>query len=176
VTNGHAIGRLGHETAAFTLVEKYHDFANLVVLCNKGAVFPPENNPHAGRIQEYLVRFKQEFANELFRWYIQHGKDSPLESAIIFTQYVIGELRVMFSQDALYKEFMDQYFVENPNPGVSWIHSLGSERYGETASALLEESTKPTSMSAQTVLIALVSFKSTSNFFLLVDSESGKTG
>jgi nuclear pore complex protein Nup133 len=69
----------------------------------------------------------------------------------------------MFSQDELYKEYMDEYFSVNPTPGVSWIHSLGSGRYGETASALLVESEKPTLLAAQTVRSSFLPLFLTSN-------------
>jgi nuclear pore complex protein Nup133 len=69
-----ATGRHGHAGAAFALAEQYRDFSSLASLCHKEAVYPPEDNPHALRIQAYLDRFKDEFAVELYRWYIQHGK------------------------------------------------------------------------------------------------------
>lgn len=66
-------GRSGHEAAAFTLAEKYHDFSSLADLCHRDIVYPPEKNPNALRIQAYVDRFKDEFTTELYRWYIQHG-------------------------------------------------------------------------------------------------------
>jgi nuclear pore complex protein Nup133 len=66
-------GRHGHADAAFTLAEQYRDFSSLASLCHKESVYPPENNPHTLRIQGYFERFREEFAMELYRWYIQHG-------------------------------------------------------------------------------------------------------
>lgn len=65
--------RCGHEKAAYSLAEQYHDFASLVALCHRDTVYPPEENPHAARIQQYIQRYKEDFTNELFQWYIQHG-------------------------------------------------------------------------------------------------------
>jgi nuclear pore complex protein Nup133 len=75
------IGRHGHAGAAFTLAEQYRDFSSLASLCHKETVYPPEDNPHALRIQAYFDRFKDEFAMELYRWYIQHGVFDPLSFA-----------------------------------------------------------------------------------------------
>lgn len=66
--------RNGHSGSAFTLAEKYHDFESLAALCNKEVVYPPSSNPHLVRIQNYLDRFKDSFAAELYKWYIQHGQ------------------------------------------------------------------------------------------------------
>lgn len=66
-------GVCGHEEAAYSLAEHYQDFANLVALCHRETVFPPEENPNAERIQSYIQQFKEDFTTELFQWYIQHG-------------------------------------------------------------------------------------------------------
>ena len=78
----HEIGRHGHAGAAFTLAEQYRDFSSLASLCHKETVYPPEDNPHTLRIQAYFDRFKDEFAMELYRWYIQHGGFNPLPFAM----------------------------------------------------------------------------------------------
>ncbi len=68
------LGRCGYEEAAFELAEKYQDFASLVNLCHRETVYPPSENPHYRRIQAYIEKFKEDFTNELFSWYIQHGE------------------------------------------------------------------------------------------------------
>ena len=68
------IGRTGHADAAFSLAEKYRDFSSLAALCHRDVTYPPEENPNIERIQSYLLRFKYEFAEELYKWYIQHGE------------------------------------------------------------------------------------------------------
>jgi nuclear pore complex protein Nup133 len=69
-----ATGRTGHNEAAFSLAEKYRDFSSLAALCHRDTIYPPEENPNIERIQKYMDRFKYEFAQELYKWYIQHGK------------------------------------------------------------------------------------------------------
>ena len=58
---------------AFQLAEKYRDFRSLASLCNKDAVYPLEANPHANSIHAYIEKFRDEFTEELYHWYIEHG-------------------------------------------------------------------------------------------------------
>jgi hypothetical protein len=66
-------GRHGHVASAFALVEQCPDFSSLASLCRKEAAYPPDDNPCALRIQVHSDRFKDEFAVELYRWYVQHS-------------------------------------------------------------------------------------------------------
>ena len=65
--------KYGFATRAFELAEKYRDFRSLAALCNKDLVYPPDQNPHASKIAEYIERFRDEFTDELYQWYIEHG-------------------------------------------------------------------------------------------------------
>ncbi|KAJ3934928.1 MAG: hypothetical protein NXY57DRAFT_593318 [Lentinula lateritia] len=112
----------GHAQAAFTLAEKYQDFSSLAALCHKETIYPPEDNPNFDRIKGYIERFKDQFTNALYRWYIQHG-----------------EIRTMFSQDEAYSAYMDKFFEKNPTTSISWLHDLGKKRHREAAEALLIE-------------------------------------
>ena len=66
-------GRDGFAPQAFQLAETYRDFRNLVSLCHKDTIFPPQENPNADRIDAYIEKFKDDFTTELYRWYIEHG-------------------------------------------------------------------------------------------------------
>lgn len=130
--------RHGHADAAFTLAEQYRDFSSLASLCHKETVFSPENNSHPLRIQAYFERFKDEFAMELYRWYIQHG-----------------ELRVMFAQEDAYRGYMDKFFALNPNTAISWIHDLGSARHGAAAAALLIDAEQAANLNAKHFMLSV---------------------
>jgi len=65
--------KYGFATRAFKLAENYRDFRSLAALCNKDLVYPPDQNPHASKIAEYIERFRDEFTDELYQWYIEHG-------------------------------------------------------------------------------------------------------
>jgi len=114
-------GRFGYGPAAFSLGEKYRDFSSLVALCNSGTVYPPNQNPNAGRIQTYIDKYQEEFTRELYQWYIEHG-----------------ELRVMFSQEDK-QGYLGNFFAEKPNPAISWLDDIGKERFDAASSALLHE-------------------------------------
>ncbi|KAK2466879.1 hypothetical protein APHAL10511_001137 [Amanita phalloides] len=128
--------RTGHPEAAFLLAEKYRDFSSLAALCNRDTIFPPEENPNIDRIQAYLARFKYEFAQELYNWYIQHG-----------------EIRVMFSQEI--EGYMDKFFADNPNNAISWLNDIGKVRYGESAVSLLAESQKSYNLEVAHLMLSI---------------------
>ncbi|KAK0469814.1 Non-repetitive/WGA-negative nucleoporin C-terminal-domain-containing protein [Desarmillaria tabescens] len=128
----------GHATAAFSLAEKYRDFASLAALCHREVVYPPEQNPNAPRIQNYIELYKDEFATELYRWYIQHG-----------------ELRVLFSLSDSHTGYMDKFFADNANPLISWIHDLGHGRYAAAARALLVESGEATNLASKQLMLSI---------------------
>jgi hypothetical protein len=65
--------KYGFAARAFELAEKYRDFRSLAALCNKDLVYPLEQNPHSTKIVQYIERFRDEFTDELYQWYIEHG-------------------------------------------------------------------------------------------------------
>lgn len=67
------LGQFGHQEAAFTLAERYSDYASLVLLSHQETVYPPHQNPHSDRIKIYIAKYGEDFTSELFRWYIQNG-------------------------------------------------------------------------------------------------------
>ncbi|PFH54313.1 hypothetical protein AMATHDRAFT_72820 [Amanita thiersii Skay4041] len=130
--------RNGHAEAAFALAEKYRDFSSLAALCHRDTIYPPEDNPNIDRIEGYLERFKEEFAQELYKWYIHHG-----------------ELRVMFAQPSLRGGYMDKFFATNPNNAISWLNDLGKERYGSAAASLLAESKSANNLEVKHLMLSI---------------------
>ncbi|TFK76396.1 hypothetical protein BDN72DRAFT_755585 [Pluteus cervinus] len=131
--------RTGHGDAAFALAEQYRDFSSLAALCHKDVVYPPERNPNAAKIQNYLDRFKDEFATELFRWYIQHG-----------------ELRILFAQGGRhYEQYLDEFFTRNPHHNISWLHDLGKARFNSAAASLLHESKHAKDLEAKHLMLSI---------------------
>jgi nuclear pore complex protein Nup133 len=55
---------------AFRLAEQYRDFRSLAELCNDSRLASDL------RTQNYLERYQQDFASELYQWYVEHGKPS----------------------------------------------------------------------------------------------------
>ena len=59
---------------AFKLAEEYRDIGSLVDLCHSSLpIFPPEENIHFNKIRGYIETYKEEFTDELYQWYIEHG-------------------------------------------------------------------------------------------------------
>ncbi|KAJ3744726.1 Non-repetitive/WGA-negative nucleoporin C-terminal-domain-containing protein [Lentinula detonsa] len=121
--------RGGHAQSAFKLAEKYQDFDSLAALCHRESIYPPEDNPNFARIQGYVERFKEQFTNALYRWYIQHG-----------------EVRTLFAQGEAHNAYIDQFFEQNSTPSLSWLHDLGNKHYLEAAGALLAEAQQTASL------------------------------
>ncbi|KAF7294905.1 Methyltransferase type 11 [Mycena indigotica] len=131
-------GKHGHAAAALTLAEKYRDFSSLVALCHQEDVYPPHKNPNALKIQTYIEKFDEEFTNELYKWYIQHG-----------------ELRVLFSQDATHNVYIDKFFATEQQHAISWIHNLEQRRYEEAAVALLTESDATAQLNTKHLMLSI---------------------
>jgi nuclear pore complex protein Nup133 len=49
------------------LAEQYRDFRSLAELCNDSKL------ANDLRTQNYLERYQQDFASELYQWYVEHG-------------------------------------------------------------------------------------------------------
>jgi len=132
------LNKNGFATRAFDLAEKYRDFRSLVALCNKDQVYPLDQNPHATKIAEYIERFRDEFTDELYQWYIEHG-----------------ELRTFFSQSDSYTDFLDRFFLKHNRPFVSWIQDLENERFQSAAETLLAESENAGDLAAKELMFSI---------------------
>lgn len=76
--------------SAFKLGEDYRDFRSLVDLCHATPpIYPPQENVHASRIQEFVDKYKEEFTNELYDWYMEHGTTIFIYESILGTSLSI---------------------------------------------------------------------------------------
>lgn len=57
----------------------------------------------------------------------------------------------MFDQESLRASYMDSFFKENSNDGLSWIHDLGQGRFGPAASSLLKVAESATNLEGKHV-------------------------
>ncbi|KAF8910963.1 methyltransferase type 11 [Gymnopilus junonius] len=130
--------RCGHEETAFSQAEEYDDYASLVALCHRQAVYPPEKNPHAERLRYYVRHYKKSFTAELFQWYIQHG-----------------EVRVMFDQESPGAACLDDFFRERPVSSISWINDIGKLYFGSAASTLLQGAGQATNLEAKHLMLSI---------------------
>ncbi|KAI0302174.1 Non-repetitive/WGA-negative nucleoporin C-terminal-domain-containing protein [Russula brevipes] len=132
------LNKNGFAMRAFELAEKYRDFRSLAALCNKDLVYPLDQNPHASKIAEYIERFRDEFTDELYQWYIEHG-----------------ELRTLFSQSGTYTDHLDRFFLKHNRQSVSWIEDLEKDRFHSAAETLLAESDNAGDLAAKELMLSV---------------------
>ncbi|KAI0054126.1 hypothetical protein FA95DRAFT_1530133 [Auriscalpium vulgare] len=130
--------RNGFADQAFQLAEQYRDFRSLAALCHKDGAYPPEQNPNAAKIDDYIARFRDEFTEELYQWYIEHG-----------------ELRTMFAQEDAHSDYLDRFFAKHSVPAVSWIHDLNKYKYNSAAESLLTEAGKSDDLAAKQLMLSI---------------------
>lgn len=59
---------------AFKLAEEYQDYRSLADLCHSSPpIYPQASNIYSDRIEKYIEHYKEEFSDELYRWYIEHS-------------------------------------------------------------------------------------------------------
>ncbi|WVQ77306.1 hypothetical protein IAR50_006990 [Cryptococcus sp. DSM 104548] len=112
-------------TEAFELAEHHHDYPTLVVLCNDPLAAQGRSE---ARIQLYIERFGEDFAFELYRWYIAQGRAYEL-----------------LTQDEVYGGLVSRFFETHGYNELAWVHDVGCGRYGEAAGALVDVLEKETS-------------------------------
>ncbi|KAN0123739.1 Non-repetitive/WGA-negative nucleoporin C-terminal domain containing protein [Russula decolorans] len=132
------LNKYGFAGRAFELAEKYRDFRSLAALCNKDVVYPLEQNPHTTKIAEYIERFRDEFTDELYQWYIEHG-----------------ELRTLFSQGEATADYLDRFFAKHNRPFVSWVQDLEKDRFHSAAETLLGESENAGDLAAKELMLSI---------------------
>ena len=63
------------ERHAFQLAEQYRDFQALVELCHSvPPIYPPSSNTYVNYVHSYIERYKEEFTDQLYSWYIKHSR------------------------------------------------------------------------------------------------------
>ncbi|KAI5123360.1 hypothetical protein M0805_001781 [Coniferiporia weirii] len=124
---------------AFSLAEDYRDFRSLADLCHSSPpIYPPSSNIHRDSLVRYIERYKEEFTDELYQWYIDHA-----------------ELRCMFAQSELYGTYIDAFFEKHPHPNVSWMHELGKGRWGTASLTLLAQSGHASDLATRNVMLSI---------------------
>ncbi|XP_004341195.1 hypothetical protein CAOG_08329 [Capsaspora owczarzaki ATCC 30864] len=95
---------------AFALAEKYKHFQLLIQMC--------EDMDAPAQLDTYVRQFEPDgFAQELFQWYLDHGKAAKL-------------LKSPRSRDAALGEFLKTH------PELSWLHDIRTDNYAQAAMTL----------------------------------------
>ncbi|KAI5890655.1 uncharacterized protein SCHCODRAFT_02632498 [Schizophyllum commune H4-8] len=149
----HSLHRHGLPLDAYHLAERYQDFSTLVALCNKGQVFPPEQNPEADKIRTYAELYNTKFTRELYEYYIQNA-----------------ELRVIFALDDVHKPFLEDFFSQGPRQNISWLYELTKDNLNVVPPLLLDDAHKATNLEARHLMLSIGKLAQ-----LAVVQEQGKT-
>ena len=141
------------------MAELYRDFRSLADLCHStGPIFPLSSNVNAGRIRQYIERYKEEFTDELFLWYTEHGESfpfcAPKDEGL--TSNDVDELRCMFELSDQYGSYIDAFFLKHPYPYVSWIHDLGKGRWGSASVTLLSNAERMQDLETRHVRVSYI--------------------
>ncbi|KAG9086775.1 hypothetical protein FS749_003384 [Ceratobasidium sp. UAMH 11750] len=117
---------------AFRLAEQYRDFRSLAELCNDSKLASDL------RTQNYLERYQQDFASELYQWYVEHGK-----------------LQTLLSQDQIYYPLLQGFLKSTDYPRISWLHDVAIGDFNSATATLSEEIANETKVDALKLLLSL---------------------
>lgn len=117
---------------ALALAEQYHDFRTLTELSHDPRFSTTPDGQ--SRTQHYIDRFRDDFAFDLFSWYIERGAAKSL-----------------FDQADTNGAYIDAFFASSQNPRLAWLQHVLSARYAEAADVLLKESTAEPILAAKHV-------------------------
>ncbi|KAF8710546.1 Non-repetitive/WGA-negative nucleoporin C-terminal, partial [Rhizoctonia solani] len=117
---------------AFQLAEHYRDFRSLAELCNDSKLASDL------RTQNYLERYQQDFASELYQWYVEHGK-----------------LQTLLLQDKIYWPLLHGFLQSTDYPRISWLHDIAVRDFQSTTATLSGEIAKETKLDAKQLLLSL---------------------
>ncbi|KAG8764279.1 hypothetical protein FRC11_005083 [Ceratobasidium sp. 423] len=117
---------------AFRLAEQYRDFRSLAELCNDSRLASDL------RTQNYLERYQQDFASELYQWYVEHGK-----------------LQTLLLQDRIYWPLLHGFLKSTDYPRISWLHDVAVGDFESTTATLSGEIGKETKLDAKQLLLSL---------------------
>lgn len=130
---------------AYDLAETYGDFRNLAELCH---------DPKSGdseRTKNYIERYGEAYTMELYQFYVERRKSSPRLYGVYPDIVLLDMLQVMFQQEERFSPYVDKFFLEYPQPRISWIQDLRNERFGQAAESLLQVSEQEPSLAVKHV-------------------------
>lgn len=138
--------RVDHSDQAYELAEHHRDFRALVELCNHPSVGSP------ARTQYYIEKFREDFAFELYQWYIDMGAlacvviralacpSLTLPPCALGPPRPAGKMKTLLTQDEVYAPLLLSFLDSTDNPRIAWVQDIATKRYDHAAQSLLKES------------------------------------
>ncbi|PLW07853.1 hypothetical protein PCANC_24721 [Puccinia coronata f. sp. avenae] len=125
--------KVKRQARAINLAEEQKDFRTLVELCH--ALTPSETEQ---RERNYISKYREEFAFQLYQWYVEQGRYHEL-----------------LSQDPIYAPFITSFLDKMDYGKVSWIHDLAIDRFGHASQVLLKEAEAEKNLADQKIMLSL---------------------
>lgn len=131
----HPLVSIGRTDRAFSLAERHRDFRTIVELC----VNPSTGDP-SQQIQHYLKRFGQDFAFELYEFYVEQGR-----------------FKELLQQDGQWWDLLLAFFEATApeNNGLAWLHDLALKRWHQSSKTLMSEANREQVIKEKNVLLSL---------------------
>lgn len=125
--------KVKRQARAITLAEEQRDFRTLVELCHALA---PSEAEHKERT--YISKYKEEFAFQLYQWYVEQGRYHEL-----------------LSQDPVYAPLITSFLDKMDYGKLSWIHDLAIDRFDHASHVLLKEAEAERNLADQKIMLSL---------------------
>ncbi|KAH9465346.1 hypothetical protein Pst134EA_013234 [Puccinia striiformis f. sp. tritici] len=125
--------KVKRQTRAIKLAEDQRDFRTLVELCHSLSSSETEQKERT-----YIAKYQEEFAFQLYQWYVEQGRYHEL-----------------LSQDSVYAPLITS-FLDNMDYGkFSWIHDLAIDRFDHASLVLLKEAESEKNLDDQKIMLSL---------------------
>lgn len=118
---------------AITLAEEQRDFRTLVELCHAPTFSGTEQRERA-----YISRYKEQFAFQLYQWYVEQGR-----------------YRELLDQDPIYAPLVTSFLDSMEYDKFSWIHDLAIDRFDHASKVLTKEAAVEKNLSDQKIMLSL---------------------
>ncbi|KAG0146483.1 hypothetical protein CROQUDRAFT_671107 [Cronartium quercuum f. sp. fusiforme G11] len=125
--------KINKQARAFGLAEEQRDFRTLVELCHD-PTFPGSER----RVPLYVERFKEEFAFQLYQWYVEQGRYLDL-----------------LTQDPAYAPLVTSFLDSTDYGKISWIHDIAIGRFDHATNVLVNEGLACRNLADQKLLLSL---------------------
>ncbi|GAA94087.1 uncharacterized protein L969DRAFT_16305 [Mixia osmundae IAM 14324] len=117
---------------AYALAERSKDYRSLVELSTSAATGNQQ------RIKEYMSVYKDDFAFELYQYYIQQKL-----------------FRALLEQDASYSQSLSRFLSSTAHPKLAWLHHVSLGQYTQVSTTLYQESRRSSLLAEEKVMLSI---------------------
>ncbi|MBW0480464.1 hypothetical protein O181_020179 [Austropuccinia psidii MF-1] len=125
--------KVKRQAYAVSLAESQRDFRTLVELCHASATSQTDR-----KIQTYIERFGQDFAFQLYQWFVEQGRYHEL-----------------LTQNSVFAPLVTSFLDSMDYGRFSWIHDLAIDRFSHAANTLVKEAINERELADQKLMLSL---------------------